>query len=740
MNKVILKIEGMSCSGCQAALEKYLNKQKGVESATVNLVLAQASISYDDTLTIDDLNRFVDEAGYHSLGVYQEKESKKKRNSKIPFIVFAILGILLMEISMGHMINITVAPFLNPMIYPITYSLILFVLTIPFLFFGRDILKNGLKNLIKKHPNMDSLVTISVIASFGYSVCHLILILIGYPKFVEALYFESTAMIIYFIKLGRFIDQNSKEKTKEAIEDLVQITPSSALLKINNQEKEITIDEVKKGDILICKPGMKVAVDGKIIDGSAHFDEAFITGEARGKKKEKDDKVVAGSINLDGYILYEAEKIGKDSTISQIVHLVVEASNTKTKIQRLVDKISSLFVPILFGIAIFILIMYIIIGQDFSQGFIAFVTILVVACPCALGLATPLAIIVSEGVSAQKGILIKSSEILENVSKVDTILFDKTGTLTYGNLRISQVLNFSSFKEQDILKMVCSLEKHSTHPIATAFHAYARENKISLKTVSDFQNMNGIGLMGKIQNNWIYIGNQKIFKKLKLKNDFEEEARNLTKQGCSILYVIKNKEVFAIIGVKDMIRKNAKSVLNKLKAMKKDLILLTGDNEITTNQIVKDLPLDLIKTDCMPIDKQKYVKELKKNGKTVMMVGDGINDAPSLAYADIGVSFHSGTDIAANSSGVILMHDDLDNLVDLFKISKKTVWIIKENLFWAFFYNVIMITIATGLLKPWHIEISPMYASIAMTLSSLTVVFNSLRLKINSKKTFEKNF
>ena len=727
MKKVILKIEGMSCSACQNRVEKYLNKQEGV-NASVNLVMAQALIEYDEVkVTIDDLERFVKESGYKSLGVYQEEKEEKKDNTKYYLIILAFVIILLMYVSMSHMIGLPVIPFLHMLKHPINYGIALLILTIPFIIFGFDIIKSGIIKLIHKSPNMDSLVTIGVLASFTYSLVNLILIILGNKMLVEYLYFESSAMIIFFIKLGRFIDKNSKEKTKEAIKELVQITPQSALIKTKNGEKEVTIDEVKKGDILICKPGMKIAVDGVIINGETHLDEAFITGESLSKKKTKDDKVIAGSINIDGYIEYKAERIGPDSTISEIVRLVVEASNTKAPIQRLADKVSGYFVPGIIIISLLTLIIYMILGNPLNEAIISFVTVLVVACPCALGLATPLAVVVSVGRSAKEGILIKTSETLENAHKVDTIIFDKTGTLTYGNLKIFKINNYSKYQDKEILVLISSLEKNSTHPISNAFKDYF-DSKIK---VEKFKNIEGIGLYGIINKKEIYVGNNKLFKKLNINNNHSKDEQELIENGNSIIYVIENKKVIALIGVKDIIRDNASNTIKELKSLNKEIIMLSGDNEVTAKIIANELGIDNVIANVLPKEKEKVIKELINENKNVMMVGDGINDAPSLATANIGLSINGGTDIAGDSADVILMQDDLSKIVTLLNISKKTVRIIKENLFWAFIYNILMIPIAIGLLKPLGISITPMIASISMTISSLCVVFNSLRLRRN---------
>ena len=729
MKKVILKVGGMSCSACQNRVEKYLNKQDGVE-ASVNLVMAQAFIEYDEEkVSLDDLERFIKESGYESLGVFQEGKEEKKGHSKNHFILFGCLVLLLMYVSMSHMLHLPVIPFLHMMKYPIRYGVCLFLLTIPFLIFGFDILKSGIQKLIHKSPNMDSLVTIGVLASFLYSVVNLVLLIMGNSEMVEHFYFESTAMILYFIKLGRFIDSQSREKTKAAIQELVQITPLSAIIKTKNGEKEVTIDEVKKGDILICKTGGKVAVDGVIVKGEAHLEESFITGESIPAKKEKGDAVVAGSINMDGYFEYRAEKIGPDSTISAIVRLVVEAANTKAPIQRMVDVVSSYFVPGIMVIAVLTFLIHLMVGSGFQEGIIHFVTVLVVACPCALGLATPLAIVVSVGRSAKDGILIKSSEILENAQKCDTVVFDKTGTLTYGQLKISKLYNYSSYKDEEVLKRVASLEVNSSHPIANAFQEYFD----SSMEVSQFQTLAGIGLKGVVGRKTIAVGNSKIFDELTISNTHKKDEEKLVEEGNSILYVIEEKTVLALIGVKDIVRENAKEVISLLKKKKKKVIMLSGDNEKTAHIIAKQLGIEQVIANVMPAEKEMKIQELRKDS-FVMMVGDGINDAPSLVRADIGVSVHGGTDIAGDSADVILMQDDLSKILSLFQISQRTTKIIRENLFWAFFYNVLMIPIAAGVFTKFGIHISPMIASLSMTISSLCVVLNSLRLRGGEKK------
>lgn len=725
MKKVILKIEGMSCSACQNRIEKYLNKQDGVK-ASVNLVMQETLIEYDEEkVTLIDLNRFISESGYKSLGPANEHIEYKNDNMKFKLLIFAILTISLMYISMVHMIHLPTIPYLNMEKNPINYGVSLFVLTIPFIIFGFDILKSGITKLFHRSPNMDTLVTIGVLANFIYSTLNLILLILGNNMMVEYLYFPSSAMIIYFIKLGRFIDKKSKEKTKEAIKELVEITPKTALLKTQTEELEVTIDEVNIGDILICKPGMKVAVDGIITKGETHLDEAFITGESIPSKKKKNDKVIAGATNLDGYIEYRAVHIGPESTISEVVRLVVEAANTKAPIARIADIVSGYFVPSIILISLLTLIIYLLLGNSIDEALTSFVTVLVVACPCALGLATPLGIVISEGVCAKNGILVKTSETLENAHKIDTVVFDKTGTLTYGNLKISHVNNYSTYSNEELLKIVASLEKKSIHPIANAFNEYDTR-KINIEM---FQNLPGIGLSGVINEKEIYIGSNKLFKRLNIENIHEKDETKLLNLQNSIIYVIENRKVIALIGVKDIIRENAVNTIEKLKQMNKKVIMLSGDNQKTANSVAEILKIDNVIANVMPSEKEKILKDLMKDNHKIMMIGDGINDAPSLASADIGLSLNSGTDIAGDSADIILMQDDLSKIVMLLKISEKTIKNIKQNLFWAFIYNIAMIPIAIGLLKPYGINLSPMLASLTMTLSSLTVIFNSLRLK-----------
>ncbi len=723
MKKIILKVDGMTCSACSNHVEKFLNKKSGIIDACVNLVLGQVLIHYEDDISVETLSKYINESGYKCAGIYDEKEENKKDNGKIYLIIFGLLVILIMYITMSHMFNLPLITQLNKMNYPVNYAVCLFILTIPYLIYGKDIIFNGIKNLINKSANMDTLVSLGVLVSFVYSFTNMILIILGNKMYVENLYFETVCMIIFFVKLGRYIDKNSKEKTKEAIKGLVQVTPKSALLKIKDGEKEITIDEVKVGDILIVKPGMKVAVDGNILSGQAHFDESFITGESKPVKKKVNDKVVAGSINYDGLVEYKAEKIGPKSTISEMVHLVLEASNSKMKISRIADKVSYYFVPIILIIAILTFIIYLILGTPLNDSIIHTVTVLVVACPCALGLATPLAIVVSIGTSAKCGLLIKSSETLEIASNIDTIVFDKTGTLTYGKLKVNKIYNYSNYDDEKLLNIIANIEKNSTHPISKAFDNYV----INKLEVVDYKELLGIGISAKIGDKNYCLGNSKILKNIK--NNYKKDEENLANLGSSIIYVLEENKIIGLIGVKDIIRKECRKTIKKLKELGIDIIMLTGDNELTAKIIAKELGIDNVISNVMPSDKTKYIKNLKLNGKVVAMVGDGINDAPSLATSDIGISFKESTDIATNSSNVIITNNNIEKILTFLTISKNTLINIKQNLFWAFFYNILMIPIAIGIFKKIGLEINPMIASLSMMLSSLCVIFNALRLR-----------
>ena len=713
MKKVILKIDGMTCTSCSNSLEKHLNRQKGIILANVNLVLEEAYIEYEDYLTIEDLNKYVKETGFKSLGL---SKNTKEKSGLIPLIIYSVLAIVLLTFSILFM------TILDNELYSKQFLIISLVLIIPFLIYGLDIFKSGIKGFIHLSPNMNSLVTLGVFTSFIYSFIEMILIFNGNISYIKTIYFESCAIVIYFIKLGRYIDHKGKVRTKKAITGLMEITPNKAILLKDNIEVEIDIDDVKKDDLLVLKPGMKASSDGVVVSGSAHFDEAFLTGEAFSKKKEKDSNIIAGSINLDGYIVYKAVKTGRDSTISEIVNLVKEASNSKAKISKLADRISSIFVPMIILIAILAFTFYFIFTKDFNKSIIKFTTVLVIACPCALGLATPLALVVSHGLCANNGILVKNSAILESVNKVNTITFDKTGTLTKGNFIITNYYNHSKYNDNELLNIIANIESNSTHPISKAF------NVIDKIDVSNFKVIDGVGISAIANNNEYLLGSNKALEEYILTYNYIDEINTIKENGSTIIYIIENGLVIGLIGLNDVIKDSAYDVINELKK-DYELYIITGDNSTSANLISKKLNIDNVYSNVYPKDKQKIITELKNNDKFVMMVGDGINDAPSLVSADIGVSINKECNIASDASDVILISDNMDSIVNLFIISKKTFRIIKENLFWAFFYNLLMIPIALGALEFINIYMNPMWASLAMMASSITVILNSLRIR-----------
>lgn len=722
MKKVVLRIGGMTCSACSSGLEKYLSRQEGVSSASVNLVLSLATIEYEN-LSKKDLERFVKEAGFQSLGEFKGVEDlESKKEDKTKYIVLGILILIMMYLGMGEMLGLPTIPFLN-MDYPVLLSSVLLLITIVYLIFGFDILKSGFTNLIHRMPNMDTLVLFSVFFSLAYSLFGYVQIILGNLSYMHHLYFESAAMVLYFVKLGRYIESFSKDQTKSAIRKLVQITPSKAILKDGEKLTEVTIDEVSTGDTLVCRAGDKVAVDGTVTSGKTYVDESFITGESAPVLKTSGSKVIAGSICYDGYIEYSAEKIGKESTISEIVTMVVDATNTKSKVQKMADRISGYFVPIILAIAIVTFILSYLLGCSFSVSFTHFVTVLVVACPCALGLAVPLVVVVSNGLCAEKGLFLRNGEVLERAKTIDTIVLDKTGTLTQGKLRVYEFQNDSNLTDAEFLNVVANLESFSSHPIHTAFDVTKKLD------VSHFEELSGMGILAKINDDEYYLGNHKILTRLKLKNRYQTKEDDYSKAGCSIIYVVQNKKLIGIIGVKDTVREESKEAIREFMHRGIDVVMLTGDHEGVANQIAKEVGIRHVISDVLPKEKASYIEKLKQDGKHVIMVGDGINDAPALVASSIGISINQGTDVAMDSADVILMNNNLSNIIDFIDISKQSYHIIWQNLFWAFFYNALMIPIAAGFLSPLGITMNPMVASIAMTISSLTVVMNSLRLR-----------
>ena len=716
MKNIILNVGGMTCSGCSAGLEKYLNKQDGIFSASVNLVLATVKIEYDENLLdVNKLNKFIEEAGFTSYG--EEYNKNKRRPERLVLLIYTVLTILLMYISMGNMFKITMPNIINMHFNPIIYSISLAAITFLYFIYGFDIIKTGIKNLVHKMPNMDSLIMIGVIVNYLYSLFNMILVFKGDMNGLHHLYFEASAMTILFVKIGRFIDKNNRIKATDAVRGLVSVTPKKAVKLVDGEEKTVTINEISKGDIIVCRPGEKIAVDGIVRKGRTNINEALITGESKPVHKEIGNEVIAGSINCNGYIEYEAVRIGRETNISNIVKMVVEATNSKTEIQKFVDKVSGIFVPVIFILAVLASILNFIVIRDISIAVNVFVTVLVVACPCVLGIATPLAMVVSIGKLSKNGIFIKSSESLEILKGIKNIVFDKTGTLTNG--KFSVVDKNISDENMQILQ---SIEFNSKHPIAQSICEYSDFNKIE---VTNFREIEGYGVQADIGNSTYYVGSSKFVKEQCINNIYCNDEEKFLSNGYTIVYLFNNDGVLGIVGLADTVKDGVKELIQELKNMNKNIYMLTGDNEAAAKIIANEIGIDNVESNLTPKQKLVYVSNMNDDTNSVMMVGDGINDSPSLKSAAIGVSVEGGSDVSADSSDIILMNSNIGIISLLLKVGKKTNRIIKQNLFWAVFYNCLMIVIATGLLP---IHINPMIASMAMMMSSLMVVFNSLRL------------
>ena len=558
---------------------------------------------------------------------------------------------------------------------------------------------------------------IGVIVNYLYSLFNMILVFRGDMNGLHHLYFEASAMTILFVKIGRFIDKNNRIKATDAVKGLVSVTPKNAVKLVDGEEKTVTINEISKGDIIVCRPGEKIAVDGIVRKGRTNINEALITGESKPVHKEIGDEVIAGSINCNGYIEYEAVRIGRETNISNIVKMVVEATNSKTEIQKFVDKVSGIFVPAIFIIAVLASILNFVIIRDISIAVNVFVTVLVVACPCALGIATPLAMVVSIGKLSKNGIFIKSSESLEILKDIKNVVFDKTGTLTNGKFSIVE----KNISDENML-ILQSIEFNSKHPIAQSICEFSNFNKIE---VTNFREIEGYGLQADIGNTTYYVGSSKFVKEQCINNIYENDEERFLSKGYTIVYLFNNDGVLGIVGLADTVKDGVKDLIQELKNMNKNIYMLTGDNEASAKIIANEIGIDNVESNLTPKQKLVYVSNMNDDTNSVMMVGDGINDSPSLKSAAIGVSVEGGSDISADSSDIILMNSNIGIISLLLKVGKKTNRIIKQNLFWAVFYNCLMIVIATGLLP---IHINPMIASMAMMMSSLMVVFNSLRL------------
>ncbi len=736
MNKTLF-IQGMHCASCAKSIEDNVLKQKGVYSIDVNFSLECANITFDENvIKISSIKKAIESLGFKVLKDSAKGNFNNTKNIKTlfwQFIISFILAIFLLIIAMFPMFALTKN--LLPSIIdinknPINYALIQLILTIPIIIIGYKFYTNGFLALIKKRANMYSLICIGTLAAFIYSLYNFINILKGNIHLVHNLYFETVGVIIALVFLGKFLESLSKAKTTDALKKLIDLSPKTATVLINNEEKITPIEEVLINDILIVKPGEKIPVDGIIIEGATYIDESMLTGESMPISKKIEDNVYAATINKNGYIKIKTTKTLNDTTFSQIIKIIEDAQNKKPKIAKIADIVSGKFVNIIFLIAIISALFWLIYTKDIQFALIIFVSILVIACPCALGLATPCAIIVASGKGALNGILIKSGEVLEKAYKIDTIIFDKTGTITEGKPEVTNIYT-KDISQNELLQIAASVENLSEHPIALAILKKAKEENINLLDASDFEYLVGAGIKANVLEKEVLIGNKSLLNRFDIDyKNFEDEFESLSNKAKTPFYISIDKKVVGIIAVSDKIKQNAKEVIKKLKNINIDIIMISGDNEKTAKAIAKEVNIDTVFYETLPEDKLKEVINLQNKGKKVCMIGDGINDAPALAKADVSVAIGAGTDVAIDTADIVLIKNDLNDIIKTINLSKKTILNIKQNLFFAFIYNIIGLCFATGIVYLFGgALLNPMLAAFAMSLSSVSVLLNVLRLK-----------
>ena len=747
--KLELKIDGISCQACVAKIERKLSRTDGVEKALVNISNNMADIEYDEKeIKASEIMKIIEKLGYtpkrrEDLKDKEEtlRAEKKLKSELTKSKIAIVLSLILMYISMSHMFGLPLPNILNPEINIVNYVVAQFIIAISVMIIGKRFYKVGFRQLFMLSPNMDSLVAVGTSSAFVYSLY------ISYKIFADnnihlmhSLYYESAAMIIAFVMLGKYLETLSKGKASAAIKKLVNFQAKKANIIRNGEIVEIDINEVSKGDIVFIKPGEKIPVDGTIIEGHSTIDEAMITGESIPVEKLENDKVYSGSINKDGALKVVVNATEGETLISKIAKLVEDAQMTKAPIARLADKVSLIFVPTVIFIAIFaallwwFLIKYNVVSvsqNHFEFVLTIFISILIIACPCSLGLATPTAIMVGTGKGAELGILIKSGEALEKLNEIDTIVFDKTGTLTEGTPKVIDIVSIgNALSKDEILKIAASMEVNSEHPLGKAVYDEAKEKNVELYDVKKFLSISGRGVIGEIEEKKYLLGNKKLLLENGISNLHEEEIHRYELEGKTTILLADEEKLIAFITLADVVRNESIKLIEKLKKENIKTYMLTGDNERTAKVIAKKLGIDDVIAEVSPEDKYKKVKDLQEQGRKVVMVGDGVNDSPALAQADVGVAIGSGTDIAIESADIVLMSKDIETILTAIRLSRATIKNIKENLFWAFFYNSCGIPIAGGLLYLFtgHL-LNPMIAGLAMGLSSVSVVSNALRLK-----------
>lgn len=734
-------IEGMTCASCAQTIEKAVGKLAAVQMVNVNLATEKMSIEYDpDQLVLADVTKAVEEVGYTAheevetgdeVDRTREKKAQHIKDMWQRFWISALFTVPLLYISMGHMLGMPLPEFIDPMANAVTFALAQLVLTIPVIILGREFFKVGFKALVKGHPNMDSLVALGTSAAFLYSLISTVAIGMGNTHLAMDLYYESAAVILTLITLGKYFEALSKGKTSEAIKKLMGLAPKQARIMRNGQEVDVAIDEVQVNDLIIVKPGEKMPVDGIVVEGNTSVDEAMLTGESIPVEKTAGDAVIGASINQNGTIKYKATKVGKDTALSQIIKLVEDAQGSKAPIAKLADIISGYFVPIVIVLAVISGLAWYIAGESGVFALTIAISVLVIACPCALGLATPTAIMVGTGKGAEHGVLIKSGGALEKTHKIQTIIFDKTGTITEGKPEVTDILAVNGMSEEELLILAASAERGSEHPLGEAIVHGAEKKDLSLFKTQTFNALPGHGIEVTIENQSLLLGNKKLMIDRGISIDTVETVSDtLAGEGKTPMYIAKDGQIVGIIAVADTVKANSLKAIEKLHKMGLEVAMITGDNKRTAQAIAKQVGIDHVLSEVLPEEKANEVKKLQAEGKIVAMVGDGINDAPALAQADIGIAIGSGTDVAMESADIVLMRSDLMDVSTAVELSKATIKNIKENLFWAFGYNVLGIPIAMGLLHVFGGPLlNPMLAGAAMSFSSVSVLINALRLK-----------
>jgi Cu+-exporting ATPase len=737
--EINMPISGMTCVSCAKAVERSLGKLDGIIEVSVNFATEKSRIVYDSSkIRISEIKDAVAKAGYKALDVEtgnQTDYERKRREQEIKslwrrFLVSLVFAAPLFYIAMGHMIGLPIPEFIMPEMHPLNFGIIQLILTVPIVVSGYKFYTVGFGRLLKREPNMDSLIAIGTSAAFFYGLYAVVHIANGNTEYVNELYFESAGVIITLIMMGKYLEAVTKGKTSEAIKKLMGLAPKTATVIHDGKEMVLPIEEVQVGDILLVKPGGKIPVDGIVTEGRTSVDESMLTGESIPVEKNKGSRVIGASINKNGTIKFKATKVGKDTTLAQIIKLVEDAQASKAPIARMADIISGYFVPVVIAIAVIAGLAWFISGKPVVFSLTIFISVLVIACPCALGLATPTAIMVGTGKGAECGVLIKGGEALETAHKIQTVVFDKTGTITEGKPVVTDIITAGGMKESELLQLSGSAEKGSEHPLGEAIVNKAKEKNLEFLKVDGFEAILGNGIEVEIQGKKVLLGNKKLMDDRQIEITLQKESDRLAEEGKTPMFIAIENRLVGIIAVADVVKESSKRAVDILHSMGIKVAMITGDNRRTAEAIAKQVGIDRVMAEVLPQDKANEVKKLQEEGMKVAMVGDGINDAPALAQADIGIAIGSGTDVAMESADIVLMKSDLMDVPTAIQLSKKTIRNIKQNLFWAFAYNTAGIPVAAGVLYLFGgPRLNPVIAAGAMAFSSVSVLTNALRLK-----------